>query len=70
MDYLKRYQPEDSEAYTMVALKFSMYRDIAAMLEACGCRSLKCFKDKPLGLVTLLCSLFWLGRILSVSFLL
>ncbi|RUS71847.1 hypothetical protein EGW08_020394 [Elysia chlorotica] len=48
LDYLKRYQPDDSEAYTMVALKFSMYRDIASMLEACGHRAMKHLKDKSL----------------------
>ncbi|KAK7011656.1 spatacsin [Biomphalaria glabrata] len=48
LDYLKRYQPDDSDAYTMVALKFTMYRDIAAMLEACGHRSLNQFKGKLL----------------------
>ncbi|GFN75260.1 spatacsin [Plakobranchus ocellatus] len=48
LDYLKRYQPDDNEAYTMVALKFSMYRDIAGMLETCGHRALKHLKDKSL----------------------
>ncbi|CAL1526128.1 unnamed protein product [Lymnaea stagnalis] len=48
LDYLKRYQPDDNESYTMVALKFTMYRDIAGMLEACGHKSMKLFKDKPL----------------------
>ncbi|CAG5132007.1 unnamed protein product, partial [Candidula unifasciata] len=48
LDYLKRYQPDDNEAYTMVALKFTMYRDIAGMLETCGYRSLKHLKDKSL----------------------
>ncbi|KAH9520163.1 hypothetical protein Btru_060150 [Bulinus truncatus] len=48
LDYLKRYQPDDSEAYTMVALKFTMYRDIAAMLETCGHKSMNHFKDKVL----------------------
>ncbi|GFR88798.1 spatacsin [Elysia marginata] len=48
LDYLKRYQPDDGEAYTMVALKFSMYRDIASMLETCGHRTLKHLKDKSL----------------------
>ena len=55
LDYLKRYQPDDSEAYTMVALKFSMFRDIANMLETCGQRALKHLKDKSLG--ELFCSL-------------
>lgn len=55
LDYLKRYQPDDSDAYTMVALKFTMYRDIAAMLEACGHRSLNQLKGKLLGKVLLLC---------------
>ncbi|XP_005101143.2 spatacsin [Aplysia californica] len=48
LDYLKRYQPDDNEAYTMVALKFSMFRDIANMLEACGHRSMKHLKEKSL----------------------
>ncbi|BFY97193.1 hypothetical protein BsWGS_00232 [Bradybaena similaris] len=48
LDYLKRYQPDDNEAYTMVALKFTMYRDIAGMLVSCGYRSLKHLKDKSL----------------------
>lgn len=51
LDYLKRYQPDDNEAYTMVALKFTMYRDIAGMLVSCGYRSLKHLKDKSLGLL-------------------
>lgn len=54
LDYLKRYQPDDNEAYTMVALKFTMYRDIAGMLVSCGYRSLKHLKDKSLGLLKVL----------------
>jgi len=33
LDYLKRCYPADTETFTMVALHFSMYREIAEMLE-------------------------------------
>ena len=49
LDYLKRYQPRDSEAYTMVALKFSMFRDIAALLEQCGKRGMRGLETGSLG---------------------
>ena len=48
LDYLKRYQPDDNDTYTMVALKFSMFRDIAIMLEDCGQRSLAKLNQKSL----------------------
>lgn len=34
LDYLERYHKEDTETYTMVALHFAMYRQIAVMLQA------------------------------------
>ncbi|XP_078607878.1 spatacsin-like isoform X2 [Branchiostoma floridae x Branchiostoma japonicum] len=41
LDYLKRYHPTDKDTYTMVCLSFSMYREIAEMMETEAHRSLK-----------------------------
>ncbi|XP_066273752.1 spatacsin-like isoform X2 [Branchiostoma lanceolatum] len=41
LDYLKRYHPTDKDTYTMVCLSFSMYREIAEMMESEAHRSLK-----------------------------
>ena len=51
LDYLKRYGPDDTDAFTMVALKFSMYRDIAILLEEKGHNEMKKLKNKNLGKV-------------------
>ncbi|XP_041372717.1 spatacsin-like [Gigantopelta aegis] len=48
LDYLKRFHPKDNENYTMVALNFTMYREIAQMLEENGRRIVELVKDKPL----------------------
>ena len=50
LDYLKRFHPKDNDNYTMVALNFTMYREIAHMLEENGRRNIELLKDKPLGL--------------------
>ena len=49
LDYLKRFHSEDKDTYSMVALNFSMYREIAHMLDESGHRSLHALKDRPLG---------------------
>ena len=49
LDYLKRFHSEDRDTYSMVALYFSMYREIAQMLDESGHRNLALLKDKPLG---------------------
>ncbi|XP_078689529.1 spatacsin-like isoform X2 [Branchiostoma floridae x Branchiostoma belcheri] len=41
LDYLKRYHPADKDTYTMVCLSFSMYREIAEMMETEAHRSMK-----------------------------
>jgi len=49
LDYLKRYQPGDTDTYTMVALKFSMYREIGQLLEDNANKILDKYKKKPTG---------------------
>ena len=49
LDYLKRYHPGDTDTYTMVALKFMMYREIAQLLEDNANKALDKLKGKPLG---------------------
>ena len=49
LDYLKRFHSEDRDTYSMVALYFSMYREIAQVLDESGHRNLALLKDKPLG---------------------
>ncbi|PVD19335.1 hypothetical protein C0Q70_19822 [Pomacea canaliculata] len=48
LDYLKRFHGDDKDTYSMVALNFSMYREIAQMLDESGHRHLALLKDKPL----------------------
>ncbi|XP_050400907.1 spatacsin [Patella vulgata] len=48
LDYLTRFHPADNDSYTMVALNFMMYREIANMLEERGKRCLKSLQQKPL----------------------
>ncbi|XP_053405680.1 spatacsin-like isoform X2 [Mercenaria mercenaria] len=48
LDYLKRYHPGDTDTYTMVALKFMMYREIAQLLEHNANKTLDKLKGKPL----------------------
>lgn len=50
LDYLKRYRPSDMELYTMVALKFMMYREIAQLLEDNAMKELDKLSKKPLGM--------------------
>jgi hypothetical protein len=49
LDYLKRFHPTDSDTYTMVSLHFTMYREIAQMLEENAVKLLNSLKHKPLG---------------------
>ncbi|KAK7503511.1 hypothetical protein BaRGS_00005050 [Batillaria attramentaria] len=48
LDYLKRFHSDDKETYSMVALNFTMYREIADMLDESGHRHMAMLKDKPL----------------------
>ncbi|XP_076465994.1 spatacsin-like [Babylonia areolata] len=48
LDYLKRFHSDDKDTYSMVALNFSMYREIAHLLDECGHRHLAQLKDSPL----------------------
>ncbi|KAH3730075.1 spatacsin-like isoform X1 [Dreissena polymorpha] len=48
LDYLKRYHPGDTDTYTMVALKFMMYREIAQLLEQKANKRLDMFKSRPI----------------------
>ncbi|KAL8574758.1 hypothetical protein ACOMHN_035875 [Nucella lapillus] len=48
LDYLKRFHSDDKDTYSMVALNFSMYREIADMLDESGHRNLALLRDKPL----------------------
>ncbi|XP_064608291.1 spatacsin-like [Liolophura sinensis] len=48
LDYLKRFHSTDSDSFTMVALNFTMYREIAQMLEECAYRQLAKLKTQPL----------------------
>lgn len=50
LDYLKRYHPGDTDTYTMVALKFMMYREIAQLLEQKANKRLDMFKSRPIGM--------------------
>ena len=50
LDYLHRYHPDDLDTYSMAALNFTMYREIARMLEEEGHRELTLLKDKTLGM--------------------
>ncbi|XP_052830059.1 spatacsin isoform X2 [Octopus bimaculoides] len=48
LDYLKRFHPNDSDSYTMVALNFTMFREIGQMLEELAQKNLDILKRKPL----------------------
>ncbi|ESP01289.1 hypothetical protein LOTGIDRAFT_157467 [Lottia gigantea] len=48
LDYLTRFHPSDNDTYTMVALNFMMYREIAQMLEEKGKDCLKSLKSKTI----------------------
>ncbi|XP_064618908.1 spatacsin-like isoform X2 [Lineus longissimus] len=48
LDYLKRFHPTDNDTYTMVSLHFTMYREIAQMLEENAVKLLDSLKNKPL----------------------
>lgn len=48
LDYLKRYHPTDTDTYTMVALNFLMYREIAQQLEDNANKILDKMSGKPL----------------------
>ena len=54
LDYLKRYHPDDTEKYTMVAHHFSMYREIAENLENSAVTQLKTLKDYVIGEETII----------------
>jgi len=48
LDYLKRYHPNDHETYTMVTLNFTMFREIAKMLEEAAIQQLKILENKTI----------------------
>ncbi|XP_013406016.1 spatacsin isoform X2 [Lingula anatina] len=48
LEYLKRYHPTDNDTYTMVSLHFTMYREIAQMLEERARKQLKQWISKHL----------------------
>ncbi|CAH1796499.1 unnamed protein product [Owenia fusiformis] len=48
LDYLKRFHPDDTETFTMVSLHFTMYREIASMLETTALAQLNSLKHKTL----------------------
>ena len=49
LEYLKRYQPTDTEKYSIVAYHFCMYREIAETLEESAVVQLKSIKEKITG---------------------
>lgn len=49
LDYLKRFHANDSDSYTMVAINFTMFREIGQMLEELAQKNLVILKRKPLG---------------------
>lgn len=51
LDYLKYHHPADKDTYTMVALTFTMYRQIAEMLEERAHQQLREFKGRPFGML-------------------
>ena len=55
LDYLRRFHPDDLDTYSMAALNFTMYREIAGMLEEEAKKELAQFKDKPLGACLCVC---------------
>lgn len=48
LDYLKRFHANDSDSYTMVAINFTMFREIGQMLEELAQKNLVILKRKPL----------------------
>ncbi|XP_073067833.1 spatacsin isoform X1 [Manis javanica] len=49
LDYIKRYRPGDSEKHNMIALCFSMCREIGENHEAAACIQLKLIESRPWG---------------------
>ena len=49
LDYIQRCHPSDTDTYKMVSLYFTMYREIAAMLEDNANRQIQQLKAKSLG---------------------
>ena len=49
LDYLKRFHPSDIETYNMVALHYTMYREIAQLLEEEAYKLLKELNTQTLG---------------------
>ena len=49
LDYLERYHKEDTETYTMVALHFTMYRQIASMLHHSAHQLMRQLNGAPMG---------------------
>ncbi|XP_073067836.1 spatacsin isoform X3 [Manis javanica] len=47
LDYIKRYRPGDSEKHNMIALCFSMCREIGENHEAAACIQLKLIESRP-----------------------
>lgn len=51
LDYIKRCRPGDSEKHNMIALCFSMCREIGENHEAAACIQLKLIESQPWGKV-------------------
>jgi hypothetical protein len=49
LDYLKHFHSDDKDTYSMVALNFSMYREIGQMLEDSGHHHLDLLREKAIG---------------------
>lgn len=49
LDYIKRFHPGDSEKHNMIALCFSMCREIGENHEAAACIQLKLIESQPWG---------------------
>ena len=49
LEYLKRFHEDDEDTYCMVALRFSMHREIAQMLEQSGHKLLRRLHLSKLG---------------------
>ena len=49
LDYIKRCRPGDSEKHNMIALCFSMCREIGENHEAAACIQLKLIESQPWG---------------------
>lgn len=48
LDYLQQNHPQDSETFTMTALRFTMYREIATMCEKRAHENLRRLRDRPM----------------------